>query len=71
MKGIVLGAVGGILLLVLGLGPVPWGFMEQCGRVPDRLGLLLSLLLAGGTAAVTTVPTVFSAVGYQQPEGHS
>lgn len=70
MKNIVLGAVGGSLLLVLGLSSVPWGFIEECGRVPARLDLLLSLP-AGDIADVTSVPTVFSAFGYQQLEGHS
>lgn len=66
MEDTALGATEGVCFWCLGLSPVPWGFSEECGRVPARLGLLLSFLPAGGTAVVTTVPALFSAFGYQQ-----
>lgn len=41
MKNNVLGTVGGSLLLVVGLSPISWGFIEECGKVPARLDLPL------------------------------
>lgn len=61
-----LGAMEEVCFWCLGLTPVPWDFSEEYGKVPARLGLLVSLLPAGDTAIVTTAPTFFSAFGYQQ-----
>lgn len=67
-----LGAVeGGIWLLILGLSAIPWGITEECGKVPDTGWVYNCPPLPAGGTAVTIVPTVFLAFGYQQRERHS